>query len=168
MSWLRGFILIIFFIGLSLAVYINGPWVEKRLFPVLDAYLQVTDIDGRVEVYIAGRKLRSCQLQSADWAWRFGHNSILATSVSDEAGTPTEIARVLQIGDMFILGPYYVTIPTAVRTATNPQLSVTWYYSCHRLWLTEYDTVVPIAIKPPFAGTLNTTGPITLLGLNDA
>lgn len=144
MKLLRGFILIVFFIVVALLVNINGPWVEKRLFPVLDATLEITDIDGKVEVYIIGRKLRSCQLQSADWAWRFGRNGILSTTISDSEGNPTEVSRVLQIGDNFRLGPYYVTIPAAVRAATNPQLSVTWYYECHRSWLTEYDLVVPV------------------------
>lgn len=159
MKLLRGFILICFFIVVAMGVQLVGPRFEKWLLPVLNAGIEYGEVDGTLEVYIVGQKLRSCQLQSADWSWRFGKNSILPTSVTDVAGKPTEIGRVLQQGDIFRLGPYYVVIPTAVRAATNPVLAITWYYSCHRSWLTEYDLSGPVDLLQSKALTQNLNHP---------
>lgn len=140
---------LIFVFALLATVFVTGPSVEPRFFPVVSAKItQTEEIGDRLRFYIEGEKLRGCQLDEASFSWRFDH-TVMPAAVSDENGQPRPAFPIIQEGQRFIAGPFYALIPMAARLAQNLRLSRTYYYRCHVLWLTEYDLEVSLDLSPP-------------------
>lgn len=96
-----------------------------------------------------GQKHRPCRLENYGVGWRVDH-SIAPVGLFQANGTTSEqIPATIQDGESFTMGPFYAPIVSAARSAPHAAaLSITFYYRCHALWLTEEDLSILLPGSP--------------------
>lgn len=130
-----------------------GPWIEKEVAPVVT--LKATNMyvippddvvtDRRLVMYIEGEKLRPCRFITSTASWWVGNVLVLNTIIVNSEGKT--FRAVLQEGDVFEAGPYFVTIPAAVSASSvDVSLHIVYYHDCHIGWPSETLVTIPVRV----------------------
>jgi len=147
---------LLFLVTMPPTVYLIGPLVEARLFPVLeleaiDVSTQLVIVDGKERARVQFRTLSykyewrsNCKLDSFSWHWAFDHSS-----------APAEI-RVAETDEIFRPSPrlagnrvsriLYADIPEIAYGYQSVQLTGTAFFACHNRWLLAYDLAIDVEI----------------------
>lgn len=121
---------------LVVGVFILGPWVETRFFPVYSKF-QIVSVepigDTQAKVIFRFTKYRQCDPQG--FAWYTGEigGAFRQLAVTVNKGSPPAGIRPLGVQET---SPYIIDVPAErIRNATFAEI----YNRCHPFWTTRSD-----------------------------